>query len=107
MPPTKRLPINHHQLSGKSLSVGVSLGPGPKLQFPSLPQEWRDRYVPGQMYRYQDSLPKLPVPSLQQTLEKYVASVEVRNYSERNCLAIDRLKIFSVAITLRERAGTD
>ena len=56
--------------------MGVRLD-GPKLQFPPLPGEWKDRYVPGQMFKYQASLPKLPVPPLQQTLHKYIASVEV------------------------------
>ena len=31
------------------------------------------------MQKFRDQLMKLPVPSLQQTLEKYIASVEVRN----------------------------
>ena len=69
-----------HQLSAASLSGGGGGGgPVTKLQFPPLPREWEGRYVSGQMYKYQASLPKLPVPPLQQTLQKYVASVEVRN----------------------------
>ena len=80
MPPTKKLTPN--QLSGRSLSVGVGLG-GPKLQFPPLPQEWKDRYVSGQMYKYQASLPKLPVPPLQQTLHKYITSIEVLNHTNK------------------------
>ena len=48
-----------------------------KLQFPPMPREWEERYVPGQMYKYQASHPKLPVPPLQQTLQKYITSVEV------------------------------
>ena len=75
MPPTKRVTPN--QLSGRTLSVGIGLD-GPKLQFPPLPGEWKDRYVPGQMYKYQASIPKLPVPPLQQTLEKYITSIKVR-----------------------------
>ena len=75
MPLSKRLSPN--QLSGNSPSVEVGADV-PKLQFPPLPQEWKDRYVPGQMYKYQASLPKLPVPPLQQTLHKYITSVEVR-----------------------------
>ena len=31
------------------------------------------------MHKFRDQLMKLPVPPLQQTLEKYIASVEVRN----------------------------
>ena len=72
MPLTKRTTPNH--LSQKELSNGLD---HLKLQFPPLPQEWKERYVPGQMFKYQASLPKLPVPPLQQTLEKYIASVEV------------------------------
>jgi hypothetical protein len=72
MPLTKRITPN--QLPEISLSEGVD---DLKLQFPPLPQEWKDRYVPGQMFKYQASLPKLPVPPLQQTLHKYIASVEV------------------------------
>ena len=49
----------------------------PQLEFPHLPPEWRDRYKKGQMHRFRDQLMKLPVPPLQQTLEKYIASVEV------------------------------
>ena len=80
MPPTKRVTPN--QLSGRSLSMGEGVD-DLKLQFPPLPQEWKDRYVPGQMFKYQASLPKLPVPPLHQTLHKYIASVEVhvRDYS--------------------------
>lgn len=47
-----------------------------KFQFPALPKELIDRYKPGQMYQYQKALPKLPVPPLQQTLTKYITSVE-------------------------------
>ena len=72
MPLTKRTTTN--QLSEITLSEGVN---DLKLQFPPLPQEWKDRYVPGQMFKYQASLPKLPVPPLHQTLHKYIASVEV------------------------------
>ena len=50
-----------------------------RLQFPRLPPEWEERYKPGQMYRNQASIPKLPVPPLQQTLQKYITSVEVWN----------------------------
>ena len=78
MPSTKG--VTPRQLSVRSLSVGVGDGPAIKLQFPPLPQEWKDRYVPGQMYKYQVSLPKLPVPPLQQTLQKYITSVEVCSY---------------------------
>ena len=78
MPPTKRVTPN--QLPGRSLSVGVGLD-DVKLQFPPLPQEWKDRYVPGQMFKYQASLPKLPVPPLQQTLEKYITNIKVMNHN--------------------------
>ena len=74
MPPTKR--VTPKQLSGRSLSMDEGVD-DVKLQFPPLPQEWKDRYVPGQMFKYQASLPKLPVPPLHQTLHKYIASVEV------------------------------
>ena len=49
----------------------------PRLQFPQLPAEWEGRYKQGQMHQYADQLMKLPVPPLQQTLQKYVTSVEV------------------------------
>ena len=48
-----------------------------RLQFPPLPREWETKYVPGQMYKYQNALPKLPVPPLKQTLDKFMSSVEV------------------------------
>ena len=48
-----------------------------RVQFPRLPPEWEEKYKPGQMYRHQASLPQLPIPSLQQTLQKYITSVEV------------------------------
>ena len=51
--------------------------PLPQLEFPHLPPEWRERYKKGQMYSFREQLMKLPVPSLQQTLDKYIASVEV------------------------------
>ena len=72
MPLTKKITPNH--LSERSLSNGLD---DLKLQFPPLPLEWKDRYVPRQMFKYQASLPKLPVPPLQQTLRKYIASAEV------------------------------
>ena len=76
MPPTRKVPA--HQLSATSaLSGGERGGLRPKLQFPVLPKELEGRYVPGQMYKYQDSLPKLPVPPLQQTLQKYITCMEV------------------------------
>ena len=75
MPPTKR--VWPHQLSAASLSGGGGGDAVTKLQFPPLPQEWEGRYVPGQMYKYQASLPKLPVPPLQQTLQKYITSIQV------------------------------
>ena len=49
-----------------------------KLEFPPLPPELADKYKKGQMYKFDDKLMKLPVPPLQQTLEKYITSVEVR-----------------------------
>lgn len=52
----------------------------PRLEFPHLPAEWGDKYKRGQMYKFNDKLMKLPVPPLQQTLQKYIASVEVIVY---------------------------
>ncbi len=52
-------------------------GGGPKLQFPPLPKEWEGQYKVGQMFTQQDSLPRLPVPPLQQTLERYLKFVQV------------------------------
>ncbi|KAL5484736.1 hypothetical protein EMCRGX_G021281 [Ephydatia muelleri] len=51
-------------------------GAASKLQFPALPKELVDRYKPGQMFQHQRALPKLPVPPLQQTLNKYITSVQ-------------------------------
>ena len=51
-----------------------------KVEFPVLPKEWQDKFVKGQMYKHQDSLPKLPVPPLQQTMKKYLAAVKVRTW---------------------------
>ena len=60
-----------------------------EVQFPQLPPEWKEKYKPGEMYRNQASLPRLPVPPLQQTLQKYITSVEVWNtagvYSHSSC----------------------
>jgi len=56
-----------------------SKAPGVKVQFPGLPKELQQKYVKGQMYKFQDSLPKLPVPPLQQTLSKYLAGIKVGN----------------------------
>ena len=50
---------------------------GVKVQVPVLPDSLAKRYVPGQMYKYQDSLQRLPVMPLQQTLDKYLLSVQV------------------------------
>ena len=78
MPPTKWVTPNQ-LLSGRSSGMGEGLD-DLKLQFPPLPQEWKDRYIPGQMFKYQASLPKLPVPPLHQTLHKYITSIEVCEY---------------------------
>ena len=48
-----------------------------KVQFPQLPKQWEKKYIPGQMYQYQKSLPKLPLPPLQQTLKKYINGIQV------------------------------
>ena len=53
---------------------------GRRMRVPSLPVEIADRYVPGQMYRYRDSLPSLPVNPLEQTLKKYLLAVEVLDF---------------------------
>ncbi len=62
--------------SAAPLSRGYS--DGPRLQFPPLPKEWVGHYKPGQMFSEQESLPHLPVPPLQQTLERYLDCVQVR-----------------------------
>ena len=83
MPPTKRVTPN--RLSWRPLSEGVD---DLKLQFPPLPQEWKDRYIPGQMFKYQASLPKLPVPPLHQTLHKYITSIQVLNHLSLNAVML-------------------
>ena len=60
-----------------SLRALASQAQGPKLQFPALPPGWEKKYKPGEMYRHQNSIPKLPVPPLQQTLQKYLIAVKV------------------------------
>lgn len=57
----------------------IAKSAGVKFRFPVLPKEWEGRYVKGQMYKYRDSLPKLPVPSLESTLKKYIDGVKVCN----------------------------
>ena len=44
---------------------------------PQLPKQLEGKYVRGQMYKYQDTLPKLPVPPLEQTLTKYIRGIKV------------------------------
>ena len=61
----------------RMLSRGYSSGAKKKVQYPQLPAAMKEKYRPGEMYRYQDSVPSLPVPPLQQTLSKYLLSVEV------------------------------
>ena len=53
------------------------LGPAKKVQMPHLPKQLEGKYVRGQMYKYQDTLPKLPVPPLEQTLTKYIREIKV------------------------------
>ena len=67
-----------------------STSSGNRLQFPLLPREWETKYVPGQMYKYQNALPKLPVPPLKQTLDKFISSVEVRQ-SCNHCIIYRRV----------------
>ena len=88
MPLTKRVTAN--QLSEITLSEGLD---DVKLQFPPLPREWKDRYVPGQMFKYQASLPKLPVPPLQQTLHKYIASIEV---CKQSCVCVCKVMLQTI-----------
>ena len=52
-------------------------GPTKKVQMPQLPKQLEGKYVRGQMYKYQDTLPKLPVPPLEQTLTKYIRGIKV------------------------------
>ena len=50
---------------------------GARVLFPTLPRKLQGTFKPGQMLTYQDRVAKLPVPPLQQTLDKYLKSVEV------------------------------
>ena len=56
---------------------GYKSGPDPRIQLPQLPKQLDGKFVRGQMYTHQDSLPKLPVPPLEQTLRKYVKGIQV------------------------------
>ena len=56
---------------------GPEGGPDLKIQMPQLPKQLEGKYVRGQMYMYQDSLPKQPVPRLEQTLKKYTNGIQV------------------------------
>ena len=47
------------------------------VAFPALPSPMKMMYKPGQMYSYRSKLLKRPVPPLQQTLKKYLKSLEV------------------------------
>lgn len=71
-------PITALQCSYSQRRVYSALRDNIKVQFPALPKVWEGIYKPGQMYVNQESLPKLPVPPLQQTLDKYLKCVEVR-----------------------------
>ena len=48
-----------------------------RVAFPSLPRNLQAVYKRGQMLAHQDRVARLPVPPLQQTLTKYLTSVEV------------------------------
>lgn len=50
---------------------------GRKMRVPPLPSEIADKYIPGQMFKNQASLPSLPVNSLEQSLSKYLTALEV------------------------------
>lgn len=67
------LPRQIHQMAAKNASTTTAT----KLVFPSLPHQLRDVYKPGQMLTHQSKVARLPVPPLQQTLSKYLRSVEV------------------------------
>ena len=69
-------PLSQWQ-SSRALYSGVDRDREVKLHLPKLPKELEGKYKPGQMYRNQASVAKLPVPPLQQTLSKYLTSVEV------------------------------
>ena len=69
------------------LSASYRNGPTQNVQMPELPKQLEGKFVKGQMYKYQDSLPKLPVPPLEQTLKKYITGVKVRLASQQVTIA--------------------
>lgn len=70
MPATPQ--VQHMDTGGRYKS-----GPDPKIQLPQLPMQLEGKFVRGQMYTHQDSLPKQPVPPLEQTLNKYTKGIQV------------------------------
>ncbi len=53
---------------------------GKRMRVPPLPAEISNRYKIGQMYRYKDTIPSLPVNPLEHTLNKYLQAMEVCVY---------------------------
>lgn len=76
------MPATHQRQpteTGSQRARSYKSGPMPNVQMPQLPKQLEGKFVKGEMYKYQDSLPKLPVPPLDQTLEKYLKGVEVNS----------------------------
>ena len=72
--------VNEHHTSNGDSSYPVA--------FPALAPLMKKIYKPGQMYSYQSKLLKRPVPPLQQTLTKYLKSLEVSDTSVCVCVHI-------------------
>ena len=64
--------LRHRRHSSQKAS-----SPDASIQLPQLPKQLEGKFVRGQMYKHQDSLPRLPVPPLEQTLKKYVEGIQV------------------------------
>jgi hypothetical protein len=74
MPATQQI---QHNTAGSRRYSSYKDGPDPRVQLPQLPKQLEGKFVRGQMYTRQDSLPKLPVPPLDQTLRKYITGIQV------------------------------
>ena len=71
---TDSLKPRHHR---RRYGSHKASSPDASIQLPQLPKQLEGKFVRGQMYKHQGSLPRLPVPPLEQTLRKYVEGIQV------------------------------
>ncbi|KAK4631404.1 Carnitine O-acetyltransferase, mitochondrial [Fulvia fulva] len=92
---------------GIAASNHINMAPQQKRKNSGLPEGYREDHAKGAMLRYEDSLPSLPVPSLEATSKRYLKSVHpllTPAEYENTKMAVDAfVKPGAIGHTLQER----